>query len=216
MPDRLLVIGNKNYSSWSLRPWFALKMLGLPFSEERIALDQPDTAARIARFPSAGRVPILVENGVTWWESLAIIEQLAELEPGLWPADPAARAMARSITAEMHSGFQALRSELPMNVRASHRKVEASRAALDDIARVAAIWGEARRRFGGAGPWLFGSFSAADAMYAPVVSRFATYGVPLDAPLRRYMSTVLDCDPMRQWAAAAAAEPERIEHEEVG
>jgi glutathione S-transferase len=216
MADRLLVIGNKNYSSWSLRPWLALKMLGLPFSEERIALDQPDTAARIGRFSSAGRVPILIENGVTWWDSLAIIEHLAELEPALWPADPAARAMARSIAAEMHSGFQALRNELPMNVRASGRKVEASPAALADIARIKTIWNEARRRFGVGGPWLFDSFSAADAMYAPVASRFATYGIDLDPPLRRYQSAVLDCAAMREWAEAAAAEPERIEHEEVG
>lgn len=216
MSDRLLVIGNKNYSSWSLRPWLALKMSGLAFREERIALDQPDTAERIQKFSRAGRVPILVEDGITFWDSLGIIEHIAELRPELWPAEPAARAMARSTAAEMHSGFQALRDELPMNVRARDRKVALSPAAESDIARVKEIWRVARERHGSEGPWLFGAFTAADAMFAPVASRFATYGVPLDEPLRHYQSTVLDCPPMREWAGAAAAEIEQIRHEERG
>jgi glutathione S-transferase len=147
MPDRLLVIGNHNYSSWSLRPWLALKHLGVPFRLERIALDQPDTAACIRRHSPGGRVPVLVEGDVTIWESLAIIEHLAEAHPQLWPSEPVARGMARAVAAEMHSGFQALRNELPMNIRASGRVVVPSPAAAADIARIVAIWSEARERF---------------------------------------------------------------------
>lgn len=216
MSHRLLVIGNKNYSSWSLRAWLALTMPEIPFTEQRIALDEPGTAEAIRRHSPAGRVPILVEGDVVWWDSLAIVEHAAELAPALWPAAPAARATARSIAAEMHSGFQALRNELPMNVRASGRKVAPSRAALADIDRIKQIWRDARSRFGDDGPWLFGTFSAADAMFAPVASRFATYGVALDEPLRAYQATVLGCPAMQRWAAAAAVEPERLEHEEVG
>jgi glutathione S-transferase len=216
MPDRLLVIGNHNYSSWSLRPWLALKHLGVPFGLERIALDQPDTAARIHRHSPAGRVPVLVEGDVTIWESLAIIEHLAETHPQLWPSEPVARGMARAVAAEMHSGFQALRNELPMNIRASGRVVVPSPAAAADIARIVAIWSEARERFGRTGPWLFGAFSAADAMYTPVASRFRTYGVPLPEPLMRYRDTALGSSAMQEWAAMAESESDVIAHEEVG
>ncbi len=216
MSDRLLVIGNHNYSSWSLRPWLVLRHLGLPFRLERIALDRPDTAERIRTFSPAGRVPVLIEGAVTVWDSLAIIEHLAERQPGLWPSEPVARGMARSVAFEMHSGFQALRNELPMNIRAVGRRVPASPAAAADIARIMAIWSEARQRFGAGGPWLFGAFSAADAMYAPVASRFRTYGVELPEPLRAYQATVLGSAAMREWAALAGAEAERIDHEEVG
>lgn len=216
MSDRLLVIGNKNYSSWSLRPWLALTQLGVPFAEERIALGQPDTAERIGRYSAAGKVPILIENGITHWDSLAIIEHLAESHIELWPADPAARAMARSMAAEMHSGFAALRAELPMNVRAVGRKVAPSARARADITRIITIWCEARGRFGHAGPWLLGDFTAADAMYAPVASRFRTYGVELPAVLSSYLETVLESPAMRSWSAAAKAEPEVIEHDEAG
>lgn len=216
MSDRLLVIGNHNYSSWSLRPWLVLKHLDLPFRLERIALDRPDTAERIRAFSPAGRVPVLIEGAVTIWDSLAIIEHLAERQPGLWPSDPVARGIARSVAFEMHSSFQALRNELPMNIRAVGRRVRASQAAAADIARIMAIWSEARQRFGAGGPWLFGAFSAADAMYAPVASRFHTYGVELPEPLRAYQATVLGSAAMREWAALAGAEAERIDHEEVG
>jgi glutathione S-transferase len=216
MPDRLLVIGNHNYSSWSLRPWLALKHLGVPFRLERIALDQPDTAACIRRHSPGGRVPVLVEGDVTIWESLAIIEHLAEAHPQLWPSEPVARGMARAVAAEMHSGFQALRNELPMNIRAMGRAVAPSPAAAADIARIVAIWSEARKRFGRTGPWLFGAFSAADAMYTPVASRFRTYGVPLPEALMRYQDTALGSPAMREWTAMAESEAEVIAHEEVG
>ena len=216
MPERLLVIGNRNYSSWSLRPWLLLRQLGLPFIEERIALDQPDTKARILARSPAGRVPVLVEGELTIWESLAIIEHVADTNPAVWPAEPAARAMARAISAEMHGGFAALRTELPMNIRATGRKVHPSQAALNDIARIKATWTAARAAHGAAGPWLLGSFSAADAMFAPVASRFRTYGIDLPEPLASWQATVLACPAMQEWSAAARAETEVIEHEEVG
>lgn len=216
MPKRLLVIGNRNYSSWSLRPWFLLRQLGLPFAEERIALDQPDTKARILARSPAGRVPVLIEDDLIVWESLAIIEHVAESCAAVWPAEPAARAMARSISAEMHGGFGALRNELPMNIRATGRKVQPSPAATADIARIKAIWTEARGGHSAAGPWLFGTFSAADAMFAPVASRFRTYGIDLPEPLASCQANVLDCPAMQEWTAAARAETEVIEHDEVG
>jgi glutathione S-transferase len=214
--ERRLVIGNCNYSSWSLRPWLVLTHLGLPFELERIGLDQPDTKSRIRRFSSAGRVPVLIERDSTIWDSLAIIEHLAEAHSTLWPAEPAARAMARSIAAEMHSGFMALRNELPMNIRAQGRKVVPSPEAAVDIARIIEIWSDARQRFGAGGPWLFGVFSAADAMYTPVASRFRTYGIELPAALQAYQATALDSAAMREWSAMALAETEVIEHEELG
>ncbi len=216
MPDRLLVIGNRNYSSWSLRPWLVLKALDLPFAVVRVPLDRPDTAERIRQYSAAGRVPVLVEGGITVWDSQAIIEHLAEAHPALWPSDPAARAMARSIAAEMHSGFAALRNELPMNVRATGRRVEPTAAAEADIARIVAIWAAARHRFGAGGPWLFGAWSAADAVYTPVASRFATYGVDLPAALQAYQTTALEAPAMQEWTELAHAESESIEHEEVG
>ena len=216
MPKRLLVIGNRNYSSWSLRPWLVLQSLGLPFEVLRIPLDQPDTPEQIRRYSPAGRVPVLVEGNVVVWDSMAIIEHLAETHPRIWPAAPAARAMARSIAAEMHSGFAALRQELPMNIRAQGRRIEPSPAAAADIARICAIWQEARDRFGKSGPWLFGAWSAADAMYAPLASRFATYGIELPDALAAYRRTVLDSPAMQDWSALASAESEVIEHEEVG
>ena len=216
MPHRLLVIGNHTYSSWSLRAWLVLEALGLPFETLRIALDQPGTAARIGRHSPSGKVPVLVEDGIPVWESAAIIDHLAEAQPGLWPGEPAARAMARSVSAEMHGGFAALRHELPMNVRATGRSVEPSPAAAADIARIVAIWEAARDRFGSAGPWLFGAWSAADAMYAPVASRFRTYGIALPTVAAAYCRTALEVPAMREWTALAMAETETIEHEEVG
>ncbi len=216
MPERLLVIGNKNYSSWSLRPWLLLRQLGLPFAEERIALDQPDTKSRILARSPAGRVPVLIEGQLSIWESLAIVEHVAETESAVWPAEPAARAMARSISAEMHGGFAALRNELPMNVRATGRKVRPGPAAKADIARIKAIWSAARDAHGAGGPWLFGTFSAADAMFAPVASRFRTYGIDLPEPLASWQTTLLECPAMQEWTAAARAETEVIAHEDIG
>jgi glutathione S-transferase len=216
MPHRQLVIGNRNYSSWSLRPWLVLEALGQPFEVVRIPLDQPDTAERIRAYSAAGRVPVLIEDGITVWDSLAIIEHLAEAHPHLWPADPAARAMVRSIAAEMHSGFAALRQELPMNLRATGRRVEPTAEAMADIERITSIWDDARHRFGGSGPWLFGAWSAADAMYAPVAARFHTYGIALAPDLEAYQRALLEAPAMRAWTALAAAEHETIMHEEVG
>jgi glutathione S-transferase len=216
MPDRLLVIGNRNYSSWSLRPWLVLKALGLAFTVVRVPLDRPDTAERIRQYSAAGRVPVLVEDGITVWDSLAIIEHLAEAHPGLWPSEPGARAMARSISAEMHSGFPALRNDLPMNIRATGRRIDLALATRADIDRIIAIWQDARQRFGAGGPWLFGAWSAADAMYTPVASRFRTYGIDLPAAAAGYRDTVLDSPAMQEWAALARTETEIIEHEEVG
>ncbi|MCK9193169.1 MAG: glutathione S-transferase family protein, partial [Nevskia sp.] len=176
-----LVIGNKNYSSWSLRPWLALKVAEIPFEEILIPLYQADSKARQLAFSPAGKVPILVDGAVTIWDSLAILEYVAEQYPdrGLWPRAIAARAHARSVSAEMHAGFAALRTAMPMNCRATLAGKGHTPEALADIARIAAIWGDCRARYGNDGPFLFGAFSNADAFYAPVVTRFLTYGVAL-------------------------------------
>lgn len=210
-----LFIGNKNYSSWSLRPWFLLKALGIPFVETRIALFQDDSAAALARVSPSGKVPLLKDDELLVWESLAICETIAERAPTAWPGDAAARAWARSIAHEMHGGFGALRAELPMNCRA-RRRVEPSAAALRDIARVQAIWRECRTRHAARGPWLFGEVSIADAMYAPVVTRFATYGVDGDAACAAYVAHVLDSPALREWLSDAAAETEVVARSEVG
>ncbi|HYD57142.1 MAG TPA: glutathione S-transferase family protein [Burkholderiales bacterium] len=200
----LLVIGNKNYSSWSLRPWIAMKRLGIAFDEVRIALDQPDTQERIRRYNPAGKVPCLVDGDLTVWDSLAILEYLAEREPRLWPADPALRARARSVAAEMHAGFAALRTHMPMNVR--HRFPGKGRnAEVDaDLARVQAIWDSAK------GPFLFGTFCAADAMFAPVVLRFRSYEPPLSAASRAYVDAMLALPAMQEWIAGAHVEAEAL------
>jgi glutathione S-transferase len=173
-----LVIGNKNYSSWSLRAWLLLREAGIKFEERRVALDQPGTKAALEAMSAAGRVPVLLLDRETIWDSLAIAETLAERYPEkrLWPADAAARAHARSVSAEMHSGFSALRDQMPMNCRARRRRVPRTAELTADISRVIAIWSDCGRRYGGG--WLFGEFSVADVMYAPVVLRFRTYDVP--------------------------------------
>src|SRR5574341_1234831 len=172
-----LHIGEKNYSSWSARPWILMRQAGIPFTERLVSL-RPDEgkAARFAKLP-AGRGPVLEDDGLLVWDSLAIVEYLAERHQGIWPADPRARAWARSICAEMHGGFTALRQGMSMDVRARRPQRTRTPAMLADIARIEALWTETRRRFGQAGPLLFGAFSAADAYYAPVAFRFQTYGV---------------------------------------
>ena len=207
MPDLTLVIGTQNVSSWSLRPWLALKMTGAAFRIEKIALRQPDTRQQILRHSPAGHVPILKDGARLIWDSLAILEYLAERFPaaGLWPADMTARAMARSVSAEMHTGFAALRQDLPMDIRLKTVKQPNPEAAAD-IERITASWRDCRVRYGAGGPFLFGRFSNADAMYAPVVTRFQSYGVPLDPVLAAYRDAVLDLPAMREWYAAAAAE----------
>lgn len=218
MANLTLVIGNKNYSSWSLRPWFLLAALDIPFTERRIPLDQPDSRARIIAVSPSGKVPALQDGVLTVWESLAICEHVAERFPDrpVWPHDAAARAAARSVAAEMHAGFSALRTAMPMNCRARGRRVARSREVVQDIERVQSIWRTCRAGFGAGGPWLFGGFSAADAMFAPVAFRFATYGVDGDETIQAYARTVLAHPAVQRWAADAAAEPEVMAANELG
>jgi len=205
-----LVIGNKNYSSWSLRPWLAMKHVGIPFTEIRLPLYQADSKRRILEHSPAGKVPVLKDGAVTVWDSLAILEYLAERFPDrkLWPRDPAARAGARSVSAEMHSGFAALRAHMPMNLRNSYPGRGRTPEVEEDIARVTALWSE--RLAPAAGPFLFGAFSNADAMFAPVATRFITYSVILPAVCRRYVDTLMALPAMQAWYADARAEPEAI------
>lgn len=212
-----LVIGNRNYSSWSLRPWMLLKHLGLPFREVQIRLDVPDTAEQIERYSPSGRVPVLLDRDLHVWDSLAICEYIAELAGRGWPAQRAARALARCVCAEMHSGFVNLRTEWPMNARARNRRTALTPGLEDDIERIESIWNDCRRRFGtGAGPWLFGEYTIADAMYAPVVLRFNTYGAQLSENARWYVAAALEDPALQSWVRAAQEEPWTIESEEVG
>src|ERR1700712_2039524 len=213
-----LVIGNKNYSSWSMRPWVALKACGIAFDEVFISLSTGDAdKKRILDFSRWGKVPVLVDGDVTVWDSLAILEYAAERFPeaNLWPQDRASRAHARSISAEMHSGFAALREECGMNL---HRPVAAkalSAAATADIARIQEMWTECRQRYGKMGPYLFGAFSGADAMYAPVVHRFRTYAIDVAPEVRDYMATMMALPAFQEWTRAALAETLVIEKFEV-
>ena len=212
-----LVIANKLYSSWSLRPWLLLKQLDISFEEVLIPLDQPNTKAEILKHSPAGKVPILIEGDITVWESIAIMDHVGETyeDAEVWPRDPQARAMARSVAAEMHAGFQALRSACPMNLGKRFPSRDRGEAVARDVARVAAIWRDARGRFGAGGPFLFGAFSAADAMYAPVVTRFDTYAIAVDPVSRAYMDTILALPAFQEWREAALQEPWTIAHDEV-
>jgi glutathione S-transferase len=203
-----LVVGNKNYSSWSLRPWLAMRQAGIAFDEVVIPLYRADSKAALLRHSPAGKVPALKDGSRTVWDSLAIMEYLAESFPaaGLWPNDAAARALARSISADMHAGFLALRTAMPMNLR-EHLPGRERGGAAADIERVTAIWRDCRARFGDGGPFLFGAFSIADAMYAPVATRFRTYGVELDPICQAYADAVLALPAFLEWQAAAREEP---------
>ena len=211
-----LAIGNKNYSSWSLRAWLVLRKAGIEFTERRIVLDAADTKRELASLSAAARVPVLKLDGETVWDSLAIAETVNDRWPdrGLWPADSKARAHARSISAEMHSGFAALRNEMPMNCRAMGRRVNLTDELTADIDRVIEIWSDCHQRYDG--EWLFGRFSIADAMYAPVVLRLRTYGINLPQSASRYPERLLRSRAMQDWLAAAECESEVIEREEVG
>lgn len=208
MPLLRLVVGDRNLSSWSLRPWLLMRRLGIRFETVTVRLDRPDTAAEIARHSPAGRVPVLHDGSVTVWDSLAIVEYLAERFPdaGVWPADRTRRAHARSVAAEMHAGFADLRRELPMRFAEQVGGVTPGAAAAADIDRIVALWHAARRAHGQEGPFLFGDFSAADAMYAPVVSRFVTYGTELPGEAARYRDMIRDLPEMREWGDAARRE----------
>jgi len=211
-----LVIGNKNYSSWSLRPWMLLRQAGIDFEEIPVRLFTKEFAAEIARYSPAGKVPALIDGDVTVWDSLSICEYVAERFPAkaLWPVDAAARAVARSVCAEMHSGFGDLRSQMPMNVTAILPGLGWNVAVQRDIDRIAAIWTDLRTRHGASGPFLFGSFTIADAFYAPVVSRFATYGVHLPEVAKAYADFVLALPVMQEWVAAAREERDFVPSDE--
>jgi glutathione S-transferase len=213
-----LVIGNQNYSSWSLRPWLLLAAHDITFEKVRIPLDTPATAAQLAKWTPAGRVPVLHDGGLSIWDSLAICEYVSEkyLDGAGWPSNPSARAMARSCCAEMHSGFFALRNQLPMNCRALGRKVEITAELQGDIARIDALWSSLRARYGADGLWLFGAFSIADCMFAPVVFRFHTYGIKLSDPAAAYRDSLLKHPQMQIWLKQAQAENEVITRDEVG
>jgi glutathione S-transferase len=209
VPALTLVVGNKNYSSWSLRPWLALRQARIDFAEIVVPLYQAESKAVLLRHSPAGKVPVLKHDGRRVWDSLAIMEYLAETFPaaGLWPEDAAARALARCIAAGMHAGFAALRAGMPMNLR-EHLPGKKRSAAVDaDIARVTAIWRDCRTRFGQRGPFLFGTFTAADAMYAPIAARFRIYGVALEPTCRAYADAVLALPAFQEWQAAAQEEP---------
>ena len=211
-----LIIGSKNYSSWSLRPWLLLRQFGVDFDEIKLPLDTPEFYARIRDYSPSGRVPALMHGDVHVWDSLAIAEYVDEIFLGGrgWPADAQARAFARSVSAEMHSGFTALRNEMPMNCRKRVGNHPCSEACKDDIARVKAIWREARERFGKGGDFLFGTFCIADAMYAPVMFRFLSYGVALDGVERTYVDTLRALPAIADWLADAATEPLAVLHEQ--
>ena len=200
----ILVIGNKNYSSWSLRAWIAMQVLDFPFDEKRVSLYVAGAREQILKYSPGGKVPTLIDGATTVWDSLAILEYLAEKNSNLWPSGARDRARARSVSAEMHSGFPNLRNHMSMNVRKRYPGKGRTPEVLSEIERVKAIWGEAK------GPFLFGAFSAADAMYAPVVLRFRTYDVELSGVARGYYDAMLALPAMQQWTEAAEREPESI------
>jgi glutathione S-transferase len=212
-----LVIGNKNYSSWSFRPWLAMKVAGIAFDETVISLEAQDFKARVTALSGAGKVPVLIDGDIRVWESLAILEYLAEKFPaaGLWPVDATARAQARAVASEMHAGFLPLRRHLPMNVWRPVKTRTLDDGSKADVARIDAIWSDCRARFSAAGPFLFGAFGAADAMYAPVVWRFHTYAVEVSAPARAYMQAIMTLPAFREWRDAARREPWVLPHDEV-
>jgi glutathione S-transferase len=217
VPDLTLAIGNRNYSSWSLRAWMMLRHLGLAFSERQFLLDTPTFGSEVAAFSPTRRVPVLRDGELVVWDSLAICEYACELAGRGWPQQRAARAVARSVAAEMHSGFAALRAQWPMNVRARGRKTAMTAPLRADLDRIDAIWSDCRARFGGGGEWLFGAqYGAADAMFAAVVMRLRTYGAPLGAIARRYAEMALEDPILNEWIRAAEAEPWIIEGAEAG
>jgi glutathione S-transferase len=212
MTQLTLVIGNKNYSSWSLRPWLVMKQFALEFNEIRISLYNKDDSSNIRQYSPSGKVPVLLHDTQTVWDSLAICEYLAETFPTLqcWPEDKAARALARSMSAEMHSGFQTLRQNMPMNCRTKYPGKGFASGVQQDIVRIASLWQESRQKFGAGGNFLFGNFTIADAFFAPVVLRFVTYDVQLDPVSRDYLESVLALPAIQEWIESAKNETEII------
>lgn len=215
MADLTLIIGNKNYSSWSLRPWLLLKQLELPFDELRIPLFTQDSAMRVAEYSPTGLLPALRDGELTVWDSLAICEYVAELQPNAWPRDPAVRAVARAVSAEMHAGFAAVRQELPMNCRLQLEQYPLSDEVQAEVERIGELWTDCRRRYGAEGPFLFGRFSIADAMFAPVAVRFMSYGVPVAGEVAAYRDTILALPAVREWLEGAEEEYHLIERNEA-
>jgi glutathione S-transferase len=217
MADLTIYLGNRNYASWSLRAWLALKATGATFEEVVIPLFQPGSKETMLKYSPSGKVPVLHRGETVVWDSLAICGYLGDIFPdaGLWPDDPAAKAVARSISAEMHAGFQALRSQFPMNIRSHFPGREISPEAQADINRVMTIWRQCRNRFGEKnGDFLFGRFTIADAMYAPVVTRFRTYKFDLEREADAYCDAIMALPAMQEWAAAARNEPMVIDQYE--
>lgn len=215
-----LLIGNKCYSSWSLRPWLLMTAKGIAFDEIMVPLDEPGFRETVLEHApgSGGTVPCLVDGAVAVWETLAIAEYLAEAYPalGIWPVDKSARAHARAISSEMHAGYGALRSACPMNLGKRYAARDRGADVARNVARICQVWNEALSRFGAAsGPFLYGDFSAADAMFAPIVTRLDTYDISVDATSRAYMDCVLAHPAYRQWLAAALAESWIVAHDEV-
>lgn len=211
-----LVIGNKNYSSWSLRPWMVLVEAGIPFTEKLIRFGEPRFGRQIRRISHAGTVPVLLDGKLVISDSLAILEYLAERYPArnLWPKKREARALARSVSAEMHAGFAALRKACPMNLHRPPKPVAMDEAVLRNVVRIEALWRQCRKAHGKGGPFLFGSFSSADAMFAPVATRFETYAIPVAKDTRAYMQTIFSTRSFQQWKAAALKEKWIEEQEE--
>jgi glutathione S-transferase len=212
-----LVIGNKNYSSWSFRPWLAMKVAGIDFNETVISLDAADFKTRLAALGGSGRVPVLIDGEVRVWESLAILEYLAEKFPDarLWPEQPAARAHARAIASEMHAGFVSLRRHLPMNVARPVKSRALDAGSAKDVGRIDAIWSDCRTNYGAGGPFLFGAFSAADAMFAPVVWRLHTYTVEVSPTALSYMRAIMTLPAWQEWRDAARRETWVLAEDEV-
>jgi glutathione S-transferase len=209
---RLLVIGNKNYSSWSLRPWLLMRHFDVPFEERRLPLDTPEFTSEVERLSPSRRVPVLHDDGLVIWDSLAICEYVNEamLDGRGWPDDRSARALARSAAAEMHSGFTALRTQLPMNCARSPDRYRWDAEAQADIDRVQALWADLRGHHAQQGPFLAGQFSIVDAMFAPVAVRFRGYGVELDSTARAYVDALLALPAMQAWISEGVAETERL------
>jgi glutathione S-transferase len=212
-----LTIGNKNYSSWSMRPWLALKVAGIPFEETVIPIYRPESKAKLLARSPAGKVPILQDGAITLWESLAILEYVAEKFPDavLLPGDAAARAHARTIASEMHAGFAPLRRQCPMNMWRPVKKLTLNDDTAANVARIDDMWVDCRARFGSSGPFLFGRFSVADAMYAPVVSRFHTYGIDVSAPSSAYMQSIMALPAWQEWHAGAVMEEWVLKESEI-
>ncbi len=211
-----LIIGNKNYSSWSMRPWIAMKVAGLPFDEELLPLHEPGSRERVLTYSPAGKVPVLIDGDIAVWESLAILEYLAEKFPqaGLWPSDTRARSHARVVSNEMHGGFMPLRRACAMNMWLPPKHRPQSDEVMDNVKRIDALWTDCRTRYGKGGDFLFGAFGAADAMYAPVASRLHSYGLPVGEISQAYMKAMMALPAWQEWLAAALKEPWVMQHNE--